>query len=185
MTMRTIRTAIILSAAAAALASAHLGPLEVPEAGASYKAGARMEISWSVLVEHGTQDLAYSTDGATWTNIVTGLALRRSTYSWTVPNAPGNKVRVRVCQRDGGNGCTNAHNTTSETTFPVPGGEVYTMVSGNFTIQASTALGPVAADEAGAGARRNAAYGSAGRYFAWPKAGKALVFDTRGRSIAR
>jgi hypothetical protein len=172
--------------AAAALASAHLGALTEPKAGSSYAAGSTLTVKWSVPQPHGTQDLAYSQDGSTWVNITTGLLNTVNTYEWTVPNKPSATTRFRVCQRDGGTGCTNAQNTQSlGNAISVGGGRVYTAVTSNFTISAVTGLAATATADlpriAFDAATRNVKLS-----FRMEKAGRVLLeaFDTQGRLLA-
>lgn len=138
-------TTLILGSALAA--TAHLGTLTTPKAGETYKVGSTVAVKWTVDQPHGTQDLSYSKVGGPWVSITTGLGNRVGAYSWMVPAAAeGANIRFRVCQRNGGTGCTDAHSTNSpETAIKLSGGgEIYTLVSGNFTVSAPTAVHPAA-----------------------------------------
>jgi len=74
-----------------------------PDGGEDWKAGSTHAITWSASDDVGVTavDLAYSTNGgASFPNsIASGLA-NSGSYSWTVPNAPGTALRVRVRARD-------------------------------------------------------------------------------------
>ncbi len=74
-----------------------------PNGGEDWKAGSAQAITWTASDDVGVTavDLAYSTDGgASFPNsIATGLA-NSGSYLWTVPDAPGTSVRVRVRARD-------------------------------------------------------------------------------------
>lgn len=131
-------------------ATAHLGPLTEPKAEATYRTGTTLAIKWSVSVPHGTQDLAYSKANGPWVSITTGLSSRIAAHNWTIPAAAeGGNIRIRVCQRDGGGGCTDAHNTNSPgSAIRLPaGGSVYTLIGGNFTVSAPTSIRPASALE--------------------------------------
>lgn len=178
---------ILLGSAVAA--SAHLNALTMPRAGETYAPGATVNVRWGIGSAHDTQDLSYSINGGTsWISIATGLARNVAAYTWTVPATPSTTVRFRVCQRDGGGGCTDAHNTqalTSGIRLPA-GGEVYTAITGNFTISASSGLGEAEAGMPGARVRMNTASRSVDVAFAMEKAGKVRLeaFDAQGKRIA-
>lgn len=74
-----------------------------PDGGEDWKAGSSHSIAWTATDDVGVSavDLAYSTDGgASFPNaIATGLA-NAGSHPWTVPNAPGSTVRVRVTAHD-------------------------------------------------------------------------------------
>ena len=106
-----MKTAIasILVLGSALSAAAHLGSLTEPKAGQSYQVGSTLAIKWSVSVAHGTQDIAYSKANGPWVSITTGLGARVAAHNWTIPAAAeGGSIRIRICQRDGGGGCTDA-----------------------------------------------------------------------------
>jgi hypothetical protein len=113
-------------------ASGHLEPgsLSSPAAGVAYAAGASVRITWIQAEYHfGTYALAWSRNaGETWNPIASwtgpsgdGVTVH---YAWTVPDAPGAKARVRVCQ------------------IGECGDPDYRLISGDFDIGPSTALGP-------------------------------------------
>jgi hypothetical protein len=121
------------------LASAHLGTLSSPKAGASFKAGDKVNITWTIDTPHDGIDLALSTNGSTWTLIKQNLPLSTKTFTWNVPNTPSGTARIRVCQKDGATGCTDAQNASSpQDAIAAGGGSVYTLVSGNFSITPSS-----------------------------------------------
>jgi hypothetical protein len=74
-----------------------------PSGSETWKAGSSHAITWSATDAVGVTsvDLAYSTDGGSSfpNQLATGLA-NSGSWSWTVPNAPGSAVRVRVLARD-------------------------------------------------------------------------------------
>lgn len=171
----------------AMLASAHLGALTVPKANDTFTPGATVNVTWSVATAHDTQDLAYSVNGTNWINITTGLGRSVKTFAWTVPDINSSTVRLRVCQRDGGGGCTDAHNTQALSNgIPLNGGgEVYTAIVGNFKVGSTSAV------RAGEDATMprigfNAASRSVDLSFRMEKAGKVILeaFDTQGRLLA-
>lgn len=174
----------------AMLVSAHLGTLTLPKAGDTYSAGASVNVRWTVSTAHNTQDLAYSTNGTSWTSITTGLGANVGAFSWTVPSLSSTTVRFRICQRDGGGGCTDAHNTSSpsRSIALAGGGSVYTIVTGNFAVSSSSALAP-AANAAGTPPPRvgfDAASRSVNAAFRLDVAGKVVLeaFDAQGRLLA-
>lgn len=83
-----------------ALPAAHVA---MPESGAVVLAGATQEIRWNATdtnnVALASVDLAYSTDGATWTTIASGIPDSGS-YQWTVPaGLRSEAARIRVTAR--------------------------------------------------------------------------------------
>ena len=168
-------------------ASAHLGAITTPAAGSTVTPGQSVTIRWSIGSAHNTQDLAYSQDGTTWTTITTGLGANANNYVWTVPNKPSTTTRLRVCQRDGAQvqGCTDAHNAQRLTSaYAVSGGEVYTAISGNFTISGGTGVAE-RIQASGTEVRFNAATGSVEAVFELARAERVTLkaFDTQGKLI--
>lgn len=188
LTAAAVAAVAVLGSAIAA--SAHLGALTVPKAGDSFTPGQVVNVKWTVDVAHNTQDLSYSQDGTTWTPITTGLARTVNTYAWTVPaNKASATTRFRVCQRDGANvqGCTNAHNTQSlGAGIAVTGGEVYTAITGNFTISGGTDVNAPAAPFAGAKVLLNANARAVDLTFDIyrPERVTLQAFDTQGKLLA-
>lgn len=113
-------------------ASAHLEPgsLSSPAAGQAYAAGAQVKITWVQAEWHyGKYALDFSRNGGeTWESIAvwTGPSGDGATvnYTWTVPDAPGTRTRVRVCQIQE---CGEAE---------------YRLVSGDFAITSGSAVRP-------------------------------------------
>lgn len=175
----------------ATCAWAHLNPVTNPKTGQSHEAGAMVTITWSVDQPHNNQDLAYSTDGKTWTSITTNLGRTATSFSWKVPGTPSTTVRVRVCQKQnlGGTvaGCTDNENTQNLSAGKqVAGGSVYTAITGNFTIQGGTGV-----KDAKAGARPerlklNASSNQVEASFQLANPGRVLLqaFDAQGRLVA-
>lgn len=118
----------ILAAFATAFAHLEPGSLSSPKAGASFAAGAKVNITWIQAEYHrGNYSLGFSKNGGTtWESIATwtGPSGNNATinYSWTVPNIASTATKVRVCQL--GN-CNEAD---------------YLLVSENFTITAGTGV---------------------------------------------
>ncbi len=75
----------------------------VPNGGENWKAGSLHAITWTATDDVGVTsvDLAYSTNGGVSfpNEIASGIA-NSGSHSWTVPNAPGGAVRVRVVAHD-------------------------------------------------------------------------------------
>jgi hypothetical protein len=74
-----------------------------PDGGETWKAGATHEIRWTATDAVGVTgvNLAYSTDdGVSFPNAIASGLANDGSYSWTVPNAPGTAVRVRVLAHD-------------------------------------------------------------------------------------
>ncbi len=129
------------------LASAHLGgPNIAAHTGRTLIPGRMDTLIWTVPIKHEGTAIALSIDGKTWVNQTTTNLLGSATrYIWTVPNIATTTARIRVCQWKGttsANYCTDANNSTdSSGTGPnSKGGQIYTLVSGNFTIQGTSAL---------------------------------------------
>lgn len=185
--MRThILSAAILGGALGA--SAHLGAITTPANGATLTVGQSVTIRWSVPTAHNTQDLAYSQDGTTWTSITTGLGANANNFVWTVPNKPSATTRLRVCQRDGAQvqGCTDTHNAQRLTSaYAVTGGEVYTAITGNFTISGGTGVAE-RIQAAGSLVRLNAATRSVEVVFELARAERVTLkaFDSQGKLMA-
>lgn len=171
------KTTLWLSLAAAAPAPAHLQPgsLSSPAAGQGYAAGSQVTITWIQAEYHyGKYALAYSRDGAAWEPIAvwTGPSGDDITvsYAWTVPDAPGDSVRVRVCQIQN---CADPD---------------YVIVSGRFAIVPAAPVRPVA-DPARhpATLRVSAPEGRIRLAFDLERGGEASLdaFDARGAFLAR
>jgi len=78
----------------------HTLTLTAPNGGESLRVGSSEMISWSASPEAGldpgTVDLEYSTDGGSSWLPIASAAANDGTYGWTVPDAPGSDVRLRV-----------------------------------------------------------------------------------------
>ena len=119
-------------------AHAHLAPGSlVPSGGQTFKRGDVMAIKWVVEQEHsGGYDIAYSPAPGTWISILTGIRNDGARFdqpmdtSWKVPDtlALTATARIRIWQRSNENGNGQAGETSN----------LYTLVSGNLTIQAGT-----------------------------------------------
>lgn len=122
----------LLAAATAALAHLQPGSLSSPTAGQSYAAGSQVKITWiQAEYHHGKYALAFSRNGgSTWEPIAlwTGPSGDDVTvnYAWTVPDAPGDSYRIRVCQIEN---CDEPD---------------YVVTSGAFTVTPAASLRPVA-----------------------------------------
>ena len=175
---------------AAGLASAHLGAVSSPTAGQSFAPGSTVNLKWGVDVAHSGMDIAYSTDGSTWTTVATNLGSRVASYNWSVPEGlSSTTVRLRVCQRSSASvqGCTNANNSNSlSSTVSGQGGQVYVAISPVFTVSGSTGLLSPAGEFAGAQFRFDASIRSLDVSFPMEKAGRATLqaFDTQGKLLA-
>jgi hypothetical protein len=122
--------------------SAHLisGSL-VPKGDTTLTIAESITIKWGVTIGHEGFDIALSTDGNTW-QMVGAVGASARTYIWKVPNSPTATARIRICQK-AGTACTDAQNTSSPEGTVIPNqGTVYTLVSGNFTIAASSSVQP-------------------------------------------
>jgi hypothetical protein len=70
--------------------------VQAPNGGEVWYAGENHDITWSSIGFSGNVKLEYSTNsGSTWSTIVSSTA-NDGSYTWTVPNTPGNANRVRV-----------------------------------------------------------------------------------------
>jgi hypothetical protein len=71
-----------------------------PNSGAEvWSVGTAYPITWAINGTMSTVKIEYSTDsGATWVNppIATGITAANGTYNWTIPDAIGDLVRVKV-----------------------------------------------------------------------------------------
>jgi hypothetical protein len=174
---------------AAGLASAHLQTVSTPTAGQSFAPGSTVNLKWGVAVAHGGLDIAYSTNGSTWTTVATNLGNRVASYNWTVPEGLNSTtVRLRVCQRGGASvqGCTDANNSNSlSSTVAGQGGQVYVAISPVFTVSAGTGALSPAGDLPGARIRFDASVNSLDVAFPMEKAGRVTLqaFDTQGKLL--
>ncbi|MFT3980084.1 MAG: hypothetical protein QM687_06405 [Ferruginibacter sp.] len=74
-----------------------------PNFGGIMQAGSTYDISWSSDGISSVYDLFYTTNGTTYTNIVTGYNTSNNKYTWTVPNIPSANCRIVI--RDNINTC--------------------------------------------------------------------------------
>lgn len=169
--------------AAASGASAHLDSLIAPKPGIGYPAGAAMIIRWTIGNNHNGIDVHLSTDDRTWTTLAADLAKTQTAWSWAVPgNLRADRARIRVCQKSGPAGCTDADSVSNPSDGPL-----YTLVSGRFRIEeaAPTALAPVRlADPAAQGRPRLVRNPASGLSILLPGAADAArprALDLRGR----
>jgi hypothetical protein len=175
---------------AAGLASAHLEAVSSPSAGQTFAPGSTVNLRWGVSAAHNGQDIAYSTDGSTWTTVATNLNRSQESYTWTVPeNLNSNTVRLRVCQKNGGSvqGCTNSNNSNAlGNSVQGQGGAVYVSISPVFSISAGTGALSPAAGLAGARIRFDATVRTLDVAFPMEKAGRVTLqaFDTQGKLLA-
>jgi hypothetical protein len=99
-----------------------------PNGGESWLSGSAHDVTWTASDAAGIApdgiDLAYSTDGAAWTDIATGLA-NGGTFSWTLPATVSATARVRATARDA-NG--NPNTDASDAVFTIMGTTVTTLV---------------------------------------------------------
>lgn len=175
---------------AAGLASAHLEAVSSPTAGQSFAPGSTVNLRWGVDIAHSGQDIAFSTDGQTWTTVATNINRSQESYNWTVPDSLNSTtVRLRVCQRDGSSvqGCTNSNNSNSlVSTVQGQGGRVYVAISPVFTVSAGTFALSSADGLMGARIRFDASVRSLEVAFPMEKAGRVTLqaFDTQGKLLA-
>jgi len=89
--------------------------LEHPYGGERFSPGLEEVIKWSATDNSSntfTLELSLD-DGATWTNIATGIAANQHRYRWFgIPNTPTNKGKVRVTRDGGGASATSPGNFT-------------------------------------------------------------------------
>ncbi len=71
-----------------------------PNGGESWVVGENYDITWSTIGTVGNVNIAYSTDGATFTDIATGET-NDGIYTWTIPDDISTTVTVRVQEADG------------------------------------------------------------------------------------
>jgi hypothetical protein len=126
-----LATCLLLSAA---VASAHLDSLLVPKGGMAYYAGSTLIVWWTIGNNHNGIDVHLSTDGRTWSTLVADLPKTATKYSWNLPAQTHERARVRVCQKSGPEGCTDADSLSNPADGPL-----YVLVSGSFRITAAPA----------------------------------------------
>lgn len=164
--------------ASASLGSAHLDSLFAPVAGQVYKAGDVMAIKWTIGNNHNGIDVHLSIDDRTWTVVAADLGKTATAYNWKVPGLATERARIRICQKSGPQGCTDADSLSNPTDGPL-----YTLVSGRFRIETTSAgLIRTEADYAGPVGK------SSGSGTASPAFGLETGpgwFDLRGRRMAR
>lgn len=159
---------------AACLSQAHLDSLITPKPGIGYPAGGSLLIQWTIGNNHNGIDVHLSTDDKTWTPVVSDLAKTVTRYSWTLPAKAADRARIRICQKSGPQGCTDADSVSNPADGPI-----YTLVSGRFRIEtASTALRPLPAQPS---AERLLLPALPGHFL--PQGGAGFR-DLRGRSLA-
>jgi hypothetical protein len=112
----------------------HTVDLSSPDGGESLTVGTLQGVTWSVSGEAGpdpgTVDIEYSTDGGnSWLGVSSGEA-NDGYYSWSVPNTPGNDVRVRVVRP----------NLVSATPSPYPDACSADGSAASFSIAAATSV---------------------------------------------
>ena len=77
-----------------------------PNFGGIMQTGTNYEISWSSDGISSVYDLFYTTNGTTYTNIVTGYNTSTNKYTWLVPDIPSSNCRIVIrdnintCKRD-------------------------------------------------------------------------------------
>jgi hypothetical protein len=71
-----------------------------PNGGQTYHAGDAVSISWSGNNQAGSVNLAYTTDGASYHEIASGLGVNGH-YDWTVPDVSSSMVMIRARGMDG------------------------------------------------------------------------------------
>ena len=131
-TASTIAIAALLLAAASA--SAHLDSLLVPKGGMAYYAGSNLVVWWTIGNNHNGIDVHLSTDDKTWTTLAADLPKTALKYSWNLPAQTCESARIRVCQKSGPAGCTEADSVSNPADGPL-----YILVSGRFRIVAAPA----------------------------------------------
>lgn len=118
------------------LSQAHLDSLITPKRGIGYPAGGSLLIQWTLGNNHNGIDIHLSTDDKTWTLVVADLGKTVTRYTWAIPAKTADRARIRICQKSGPQGCTDADSLSNPTDGPL-----YTLVSGRFRIEpASTSL---------------------------------------------
>ncbi|MDD5466037.1 MAG: Ser-Thr-rich GPI-anchored membrane family protein, partial [Candidatus Omnitrophica bacterium] len=104
--------------------------LTAPTGGESFSAGGSTTITWTKQGTIGNVQLIYSTDGGTTyppaNTIVSGLdPVAGTPYTWIIPDAIGNQVRVKVCLVS-----DSAVYSTSTSNFSIKGSLSITSPSG-------------------------------------------------------
>jgi hypothetical protein len=126
---------------AASINHAHLIASSLsPKGGETIFVNQPLTISWTTEENHPDKagvDLAYSKDGGkTWEKFKTGISdtEKDNSFRWTIgPAEPTTQGKIRVCQAGP---CTDKMDTTKAGGIPGP----WYLVSGVFTVQASTAI---------------------------------------------
>ena len=125
--------------------------LTAPTGGQTWAVGSTHNITWNYTGSIGTVELVYSTDGGgTYpggNTITASTSVATGSYSWTIPDAVGNTVRVEVVD-------------TSDAT-------VYSASGSNFSINGSMAItAPLSGTVWIVGAQQNITWTKAGTFLA-------------------
>jgi hypothetical protein len=162
---------------------AHLGAgtlTMTPEA--PFKAKATVAIKWTITVAHSGTDIEYSSNGGkSWTMVRKDYASGASgaqTFNWTVPDSATEQGMIRICQKQGSTGCTNADTVSRPSSAP------YTLVSRRFSVTAA----PVALENGMLDSRANLRETAVGVFelnVNVEKAGDMIVaaYDADGREV--
>lgn len=131
--MRNIRFITLLLVSGGS-ACAHLDTLTYPKAGITLKTGTTVAIVWQSGNIHNGIDVQISTDDKSWGTIVANLGKSATSYNWKIPDSVvSTRARIRICQKSGPQGCTDADTVNNPTEGPT-----YWLVSGRFTIEAAS-----------------------------------------------
>lgn len=167
---------------------AHLTPNSLkPTGGATYHPGDTVMVSWNVDIAHDGFNVDFSSDsGKTWTTSLSNLPDKSTgahSAKWIVPQKPTQRGRLRLCQKQGNAGCTDANNVSIPSGKPAGVGP-YVMVSGVFTIAAPVAISHSRAE--GARSLRATGPGSLDLAFSLASEGAVslIAFDAAGRETA-
>jgi hypothetical protein len=154
------------------VAQAHLDSLFSPTGGAAYPAGGTLLVQWTIGNNHNGIDVYLSTDDRTWTVLSADMPRTAMKYLWTITAQPTDRARIRVCQKSGPEGCTDADSLSNPTDGPL-----YVLVSGRFRIESAPAgIAPVSAESP----ERLLLPGVSG--CGWTRTGS-LPRDLRGRAL--
>jgi hypothetical protein len=75
--------------------------LLAPNGGETWTINSVRNITWNTATFHSTVKLEYSTDNGVNYNLISSSVPNNGTYAWTIPNTPGNQIKVRASNSTG------------------------------------------------------------------------------------
>jgi hypothetical protein len=147
-----------------------------------FKTKDAVTLKWTITVPHDGTDIEYSSNGGkSWIMVRKDYVPRANgaqTFNWTVPDSATEQGMIRICQKVGSAGCTNADTVSRPSSAP------YTLVSRRFSVTAA----PVALENGMLDSRANlreTAFGVFELNVNVEKAGDMIVaaYDADGREV--